>query len=53
MTSLLSIAHCPAGSIALGEDVGGGRGPKLVRILVGHFTAGVHIQVGAEEVVRS
>jgi hypothetical protein len=40
MTSLLSIAHCPAGSIVLGEDVGGERGPKLVRILVGHFTAG-------------
>jgi hypothetical protein len=39
MTSLLSIAHCPAGSIVLGEVVGGERGPKLVRILVGHFTA--------------
>jgi hypothetical protein len=40
MTSLLSIAHCPAGSIVLGKDVGGERGPKLVQILVGHFTAG-------------
>jgi hypothetical protein len=37
---VLSTAHCAAGSIALGEGVGGEHGPKLVRILVGHFTAG-------------
>jgi hypothetical protein len=37
---VLSTAHCAAGSIALGEGVGGEHAPKLVRILVGHFTAG-------------
>jgi hypothetical protein len=40
MTSPPSTTQWPAGSVALGEDVAGEPAPNLVRILVGHASAG-------------